>query len=105
VCCFRTSGVREVGVGFGRAIGQEIDKTHEIMGRLVLLECAWSITFPSSFSCEFFVFFGFVVKSEFFAPVFPFHLYEILQQICSEVASCMYQWGGRLERSLLVVKA
>ncbi len=33
VCCFWTSGVREVGVGFGRAIGQEIDKTHEIMGR------------------------------------------------------------------------
>lgn len=47
----------------------------------------------------------FVVKSEFFAPVFPFHLFEILHQICSEVASCMYQWGGRLERSLLVVKA
>ena len=40
MCCFRTSGVREVGVGFGRAIGQEIDKTHEVMGRLVLLECA-----------------------------------------------------------------
>ncbi len=40
VCCFWTSGVREVGVGFGRAIGQVIDKTHEIMGRLVLLECA-----------------------------------------------------------------
>ncbi len=35
------SGVREVVVGFGRAIGQEIDKTQEIMmGRLVLFECA-----------------------------------------------------------------
>ncbi len=40
VCCFWTSGEREVGVGLGRAIGQEIDKTHEIMGRCVLLECA-----------------------------------------------------------------
>ncbi len=38
--CFWTRGVREVGVGFGRAIGQEIDKTHEIMGRCVLLESA-----------------------------------------------------------------
>ena len=40
MCCFWTSGERVVGVGFGRAIGQEIDKTHEIMGRCVLLECA-----------------------------------------------------------------
>ena len=40
MCYFLTSGERVVGVGFGRAIGQEIDKTHEIMGRCVLLECA-----------------------------------------------------------------
>ncbi len=40
VCCFWTSAVREVGVDFGRAIGQEIDKTHEIMARCVLLEFA-----------------------------------------------------------------
>ena len=40
VCCLWTSGERVVGVGFGRAIGQEIDKTHEIMGRCVLLESA-----------------------------------------------------------------
>jgi hypothetical protein len=40
LCCFWTSGVWEVGVGFRRAIGQEIDKTHEIMGRCILLEFA-----------------------------------------------------------------
>ncbi len=58
MCCFWTSGGREVGVGFGfgRAKGQEIDKTHEIMGRCVLLECACSITCASSFPCDFFVF-------------------------------------------------
>ena len=53
MCCFWTSGERVVGVGFGRAIGQEIDKTHEIMGRFVLLECARRITFASSFRCHF----------------------------------------------------
>ena len=37
--CFWTSGVIEVSVCFGRAIGLEIDKTHEIMLRCVLLEC------------------------------------------------------------------
>ena len=40
VCCFGTIGVIEVDVGLGRAKGQEIDKTHEIMGRCVLLEYA-----------------------------------------------------------------
>ena len=96
VCCFRTSGGREVGVGLGRAIGQEIDKTHEIMARFVLLECARSISFASSFPCEFLFFSGFGVKCEFFAPVLHFHLFEILHQNWFEVASCMDQWGGGL---------
>ncbi len=34
------------------------------------------------------------MKSEFFAPVLLFHLFEILHQNWFEVASCMYQWGG-----------